>query len=99
MWKTALVIASALALAGCATQRVTVATVEGGACKVAHTPNYVVLGKTNYDQGWVNRTTEGLVVGCGQPRPLARPASFDAKPAKAQPVAAPPPKKKRWWTS
>lgn len=67
----------------------------GGECRIARTPDYAVLGRTSYDQRWIDVTTEGLVAGCDQPRPKARPASLDARP-KAQPKPAPAaaPKKK-----
>src|SRR5262245_54552386 len=64
----------------------------GGECQVVHTPKYVVLGKTQYDQNWIDETTERLVGACNHPRPEARPEGFDAKPAKAIP-----PKKKKFW--
>lgn len=65
-------------LAGCAHSGA-IGSIEGGECKLTRTPQYAVLGKTSYDQGWVNRTTEALVRGCRQPRPKARPPELDAQ--------------------
>lgn len=93
-------LTSALLLAGCGTLRP--ASVRGGECRLVATPKYAVLGKTSYDQKWVDRTTESIVAGCRQPRPKPRPAALD-KPV-TTPVALPPqqpagkpPKPKRKW--
>jgi hypothetical protein len=64
-----------------------------GACDFLDSPEYAVLGKTPYDQRWINRTEESIVTGCRKPRPKARPASFDA-PAVAPSVVK---KQKRRW--
>jgi hypothetical protein len=77
-------------------QHDSIGSILGGECKLSHTPEFAVLGKTGYDQIWINRTTESLVTGCNQPRPKARPASLD----KPMAVKAPPAKSKsrirRW---
>jgi len=95
----------AIILGGCANP--TIGSVAGGECKLTHTPAYAVRGKTEYDQEWVDDTTEALVRGCKQPRPKARPVSLDApkvvtRPAAEQaPIATPAPlvkKKHHWWT-
>ena len=98
-------IIPALFLTGCASNT-TIGSVTLGECQIVHTPTYEVLGKTAYDRRWVVTTEESLVRGCNQPRPLKRPASFDAKP-KPKPVVSKPtavvpvqpakPKKKHWW--
>lgn len=67
----------------------------GGECRLVRTPKYAVMGKTPYDQGWINITTEAIVVGCAQPRPVARPASLDAPKAVAASKAKAKPK--GWW--
>lgn len=72
-------MACGILLSACAGRNVKVASVKEGACKIAHTPQYAVKGLTPYDQDWIDDTTEGLVGGCAQPRPKARPASLDAK--------------------
>lgn len=77
---SAIAVASLLLLAGCASGP-PIGSVVGAECQIVHTPGYAVRGATNYDKAWVNTTTEALVVGCRQPRPKARPASFDAPPA------------------
>jgi hypothetical protein len=79
-------------LAGCVT------TNKGsvaGECRLVSTPQYAVKGRTNYDQNWIDDTTERLVGGCKQARPKARPASLDAKP-KAAPLPKPAPKASLW---
>lgn len=67
-----------LTLAGCASTG-TIGSIAGGECKLTRTSQYAVLGKTKYDQAWVNRTTEALVRGCRQPRPGERPPELDAQ--------------------
>jgi hypothetical protein len=69
--------------------------VTGGECHLVSSPTYVVLGKTRYDQGWIDRTSEAIIVGCKQPRPKARPASLDA-PAKTPTPAPVQPKKRKF---
>ena len=50
----------------------------------------MVLGKTRYDQGIVDRFVESGVGGCGWQRPAKRPASLDVVPGqKVAAVAAP----------
>jgi hypothetical protein len=82
-------------LSGCAGSRP--ASIAGGECRIAHTPQYAVKGATPYDQNWVDDTTESLVAGCKQPRPLARPASLDVPTHKVggKPVVVPVTTKKR----
>ena len=76
-------------LAGCAgTNRP--ASVLGGECHVFERPQYVVLGKTRYDQRFVDTVVESGVGACGWERPAPRPASLNAAPgAKPAPVVAP----------
>ena len=74
-----LYVIPALFLAGCASNT-TIGSITLGECQIVHTPRYAVLGKTAYDRRWVVTTEESLVRGCNQPRPLKRPASFDAPP-------------------
>lgn len=87
---SAALIACAIALGGCATA--SIGSVGGGECRLTHTPEFAVRGKAPYDQRWINKTTEALVDGCRQPRPKARPASFDAPAKTVSP--APKPKKR-----
>lgn len=76
----AAVMIAALALGGCMHTSDGVGTVAKGTCGLpgVAAPEYAVRGKTDYDQRWVNRTTEGLVRGCGNPRPKARPPEWDS---------------------
>lgn len=97
MWSRApailLVSSLAVFLGGCPDDA-TIGSIIGGECQIAKAPEYAVLGKTGYDQAWINRTTEGLVVGCKQPRPKARPKEFDNPKRVTVPVA--PPAKRKW---
>lgn len=73
-------LSSFFLLVGCASQQQGFATFQGSTAAI-HTPQFAVRGRTNYDQVWINRTTEALV-DSGQPRPLPRPARLDAPPSK-----------------
>jgi hypothetical protein len=101
MSRLALVIGSVLLIAGCA-PKPPIGSVEGGECKLTSTPQYAVLGKTDFDQRWINRTTEALVVGCNQPRPRSRVRpgwdtyTVGGKTVPVPPVAPAPAKKARW---
>jgi hypothetical protein len=66
-----------MSLAGCATN--SPGTLDAGAALPRAT--YQVLGKTRYDQLWIDKTIEGEVAGFGFSRPLRRPAGFDVAPA------------------
>lgn len=81
-------------LAGCASNQ-TFATLTQGACEAFPRPTYQVMGKTHYDQEWIDVTVEAGVAGCKWMRPEARPAAFDAAPEKAKEPAKP--KKKTLW--
>src|SRR5512139_1207500 len=82
-WMRTISIIFLLLLAGCG-PGTKLGSIAGGECALpgVHTPPFKVLGKRPYDQNWVDDTTEGLVRGCNQPRPLARPASLDAPKVK-----------------
>lgn len=81
----------ALGAAGCAAKGP--ASIAGGECKIFERPEYAVRGKRPYDQDWIDSQVEGGVGGCGWKRPAARPASFDAAPAR-KPAPVAPPKKR-----
>lgn len=53
---------------------------------------FVVKGKTRYDQTWIDKTIEAEVAGFSFPRPKPRPAYLDAPAAKPQVVVKPPEK-------
>ncbi len=76
----------ALLLGACASQPI--GSVAGGECKLTSAPPYAVRGKTTYDQGWIDDTTEALVRGCKQPRPKKRPAELDSKHRDAKKMTA-----------
>lgn len=100
MLRPALAGVSLLLLTACAPRVPTPATVLGGECKLNHTPEYEVLGRTPYDQKWIVRTTESLVVGCHQPRPKKRPASWvvgTVAPAPQPPAPVKPEPNKTIW--
>lgn len=84
-----------LTLTACFDKNNKPATVLQGECRIVHTPEYVIRGKTRHDQLWVDRTTEALVGGCRQPRPKARPKEWDAPPPKPATVAPTPVPRKR----
>ena len=67
---------SAALLAGCGTSGP--ASVKGGECRIFEAPKYVVLGKRQYDQDWIDGNIEGGVGGCNWQRPKPRPAALDA---------------------
>lgn len=50
---------------------------------------YQILGKTKYDQIWISKTIEAEVSGFGFARPIARPATLDARPAAHTVVVTP----------
>jgi hypothetical protein len=87
-------IAAAAALLLGACQTTGVGSVGGGECKIFERPQYVVLGKRQYDQDWIDSQVEGGVGGCGWQRPQARPASLDAVPGQKAKVVAKPVKKR-----
>ncbi|MGZ5988118.1 MAG: hypothetical protein ACXWLZ_03600 [Rhizomicrobium sp.] len=87
-------------MTGCATDGVGFGTFTGklgGVCDAFERPAYQVLGKTPYDQEWVDKTTEAGVAGCKWQRPEARPAALDA-PAAVAPAKPAPPKKLTVWS-
>lgn len=49
----------------------------GGVCDAFPAPQYQVLGRTAYDQDWIDKSVEAGVAGCGYARPEARPAALD----------------------
>ena len=85
-----MLIATSL-LAGCAANGIT--SISGGESKVFEPPPYVVLGKTKYDQNWIDSQVEGGVAAFNWPRPKPRPPELDKLPKPKVYVA--PPKKKR----
>jgi hypothetical protein len=62
--------------------------VKGGECRVFEPPPYEVLGKTTYDQVYIDGNVEAGVGGCGWKRPAARPPGLDAKTNKPAPHKA-----------
>lgn len=73
-----------VALAGCAGTKLP-ASVKGGECRIFEPPPYAVLGKTTYDQDYIDGNVEAGVGGCGWKRPGARPAGLDAAPKTNKP--------------
>jgi hypothetical protein len=95
--RTLAIIIAGLLLSSCA-PGTKLGSIAGGQCQLpgVHTPQYQILGKTRYDQNWADDVTEGLVGGCGQPRPLSRPPGLDHKMPVKAPVKAPVKPKKKW---
>lgn len=86
-----LLAASGTPLAGCANNQFATYDGAGAAFPKAE---FVVKGKTRYDQTWIDKTIEAEVAGFGFPRPKPRPAYLDAPAAKPVVVVKPPPEKK-----
>jgi hypothetical protein len=79
LW-TALRICAALGVtaviaAACGTLQQGSAT---GKCPAFDAPTYVVKGKQQYDQDWIDSNTEAGVGACGWQRPKPRPPELDA---------------------
>jgi hypothetical protein len=68
----------ALTMAACGTLRP--ASVGGGECRVFERPEYAVLGRTRYDQNWIDSNTEAGVAACGWQRPNRRPQVLGRAP-------------------
>lgn len=71
---------------------------EGGALKG---PDFAVKGATEFDQRWIDETTEAGIAALGWQRPGPRPPEWDKplarnKPTIEQAAAAPEKKKLRW---
>ena len=86
--------ALALALAACGTSpKGSVLGSEGGALKG---PEFAIRGKTEFDQRWIDETTEAGIEALGWKRPAPRPAEWDKPLARNVVAPAPVKKKKRW---
>lgn len=55
----------------------------------------MVLGKTDYDQDWIDGNIEAGVGGCRWARPAPRPAELDTVPGYVPPAKPLPPKRKK----
>jgi hypothetical protein len=92
-----IVFVSAASLSACAAPKGT-ATLLGGDCRLVPVQRYVVLGKTDYDQGWIDEVEVGAAAACpGRAKPQERPTELDdpKPPAVARRAAPPPPAKRR----
>jgi hypothetical protein len=66
-----------ISLAGCVgTSSIKFATVKEF-CDGLPVQKYAVLGKTRFDQPWIDDVSEGLIAGCNRERPQVRPAEWD----------------------
>jgi hypothetical protein len=89
----AIIGALAVTLGACGTNPK--GSVLGGDCKAFEPPTYVVKGKAQYDQDWIDGNIEAGVGACNWPRPGARPPDLDAPVVGHRaPVIVAPPKKK-----
>jgi hypothetical protein len=86
MIRLGMAIVLALGLAGCVTTSGP-GSVAGGECKAFLRPPYVVLGRAQYDQDWIDQAVETGVGACRWARPAARPAELDANQVKPAPAA------------
>lgn len=84
-------------LAGCAGRQLP-ADVAGGECKTFVRADYEILGKTRWDQAWIDNIIETGVASCGWPRPKVRPTNWDQAVVYANQVQATAPvvKKSVW---
>lgn len=80
-----LAVTTTVSLAGCAGQQLPV-DVAGSECKLFVPANYEILGKTRWDQEWIDRNIERGIAGCGWPRPKVRPTNWDQAVVYAQEV-------------
>lgn len=81
-------VALSVAVAGCASTQP--ASVKGGECRVFERPRYSVLGRTSYDQQWIDGNVEAGVAACRWPRPEPRPERLDAQAGLPAPVVVRP---------
>jgi len=74
--------------------------VTGGLDTVIKAPEVAVKGATDFDQRWIDETTEAGVSALGWKRPAPRPPEWDKPLSRNVPAdpapAAKPVKKKRW---
>lgn len=82
------ILVASVVLAGCA-HNPDLTSIQGGESKVFEAPKYEVLGKTSYDQNWIDSQVEGGVAAYGWKRPLPRPPEIDAGAAPVPRKAAP----------
>lgn len=80
------IILLTLALCGCANGP-QLGSIAGGESKVFEAPHYVVLGKTQHDQDWIDGNIVAGIAGFGWQRPQPRPPEWDNAPA-PRPVVA-----------
>lgn len=74
-------------------------SVADGEAHALKGPDVAIKGATDFDQRWIDETTEAGIAALGWPRPAARPPEWDkplAKEAAAAPAPAPVKKKRRW---
>lgn len=67
-----------ISLAACA-PRGKFATVDEF-CEALPEQKHVVIGLTEYDQPWIDDTSEAVISGCNRDRPQPRPAEWDIVP-------------------
>lgn len=63
----------------------------GGECKAIPVAQYQIIGKTPFDQDYIDQVIESGVAACGWPRPAERPKNWDEVRTYARTVAAAPP--------
>jgi hypothetical protein len=94
MFRLALVIASVILLAGCATTSKAPATVQAE-CSLLRDPGFPVRGSRDKDQKWITRTQEAGIASCGWPRPAPEKEVPTVAEAPALAPAPPPPVAKK----
>jgi len=72
------------------------ASVAGGEDHALKGPEFVVKGATDFDQRWIDETTEAGIAALGWKRPEPRPPEWDKPLAKTAAVSQPVKKKRGW---
>ena len=75
-------VALGISLGACATKKF--ATVDAF-CEALPQQKVAVKGATEFDQPWIDTTSEAVIEGCDRKRPEARPPEWDRPLAKEKP--------------
>ena len=89
MWRPALALVSLCFLAACTnkpTLTVEALCGEKGRGGVVESPEFIIDGKTQTDQNWIDNTLEGLIGACDWQRPKPKPKEKVTKKGKKKGV-------------
>lgn len=96
IWRLGIALLAAAFVSACSGTK-ELRTFVGGVCEVVPEQPFVVLGKTDRDQIWIDETEISMQGACpGRAKPKERPPSLDL-PKRAAPAPAPPPAKRHFW--